>query len=459
MTSPETPVAAPASDAARDTAGYGRGAGILSAGLAATGLVTFGFFALASHSLDATAYKRIVLLWSLMFIVISTIYRPIEQLLSRNIAARRASGIDEHPLRVPAAIQLGFASVFLIAALALRGRIEDGLFDGSATLYWVLVAGVVTYGAAFFARGWLAGHKRFELFGVLVLLDAVARVCFPLAVAFGIGGETVIAVGIAAAPLISLAAIPPALALRGARSGGGDARLAPAAEAALEGPGSEGAEEAMLDFSLSRGAGFALAVLGIFAAEQALLNVPVLTVDASSRNAALAGYVFNVLLIARAPLQLFQAVQLSLLPHLAGLEATEGHAAFRHAVRVTALAIAGFAAAVTLGLVAIGPLVMRTVFGGGFAYSRGGLALMGLGMGFHLFAGTLNQAALARDRHVWAAAAWLGVAAIFVGWLVAAPVTDQLLRVQVGYSGATVLLSLGLLAVLRTTRRGESAQP
>ena len=44
----------------------------------------------------------------------------------------------------------------------------------------------------------------------------------------------------------------------------------------------------------------------------------------TAADAALAGFVFNVLLIARAPLQLFQAIQTSLLPHLAGLEATEG---------------------------------------------------------------------------------------------------------------------------------------
>ena len=454
VSAPETSPAPEGPSTASETAGYGRGAGILSAGLAATGLVTFGFFALASHTLAASEYKRIVLLWSLMFIVISTIYRPIEQLLSRTIAARRATGIEEHPLRGPAAIQLGFAAVFLAVALALRGRIENELFDGSATLYWVLVAGVATYGAAFFARGWLAGHKRFGLFGALVLLDAVARVCFPLAVALGVGGEKLIAIGIAAAPLISLAVIPPALALRGGRgSGRGSdddrASLALAAEAALEGPGSEGAEEAMLDFSLTRGAGFAVAVLGIFAAEQALLNVPVLTVDASSNDATLAGFVFNVLLIARAPLQLFQAVQLSLLPHLAGLEATEGREAFRHAVRVTALAIAAFGAAVAVGLFAIGPPVMRALFGGGFDYARGGLALMGLGMGFHLFAGTLNQAALARGRHLTASAAWILVAGLFIAWLLAAPVSDQILRVETGYCAGTALLSLALLAVLR----------
>ena len=57
-------------------------------------------------------------------------------------------------------------------------------------------------------------------------------------------------------------------------------------------------------------------------AEQTLINAAVLTADATATNAAVAGFVFNALLIARAPLQLFQAIQGSLLPHLAGLNAT-----------------------------------------------------------------------------------------------------------------------------------------
>ena len=59
-------------------------------------------------------------------------------------------------------------------------------------------------------------------------------------------------------------------------------------------------------------------------AEQTLLNAAVLLVDVTAADAAVAGFVFNVLLIARAPLQLFQAIQGSLLPHLAGLEARAG---------------------------------------------------------------------------------------------------------------------------------------
>ncbi|HEX2397779.1 MAG TPA: hypothetical protein VHI73_06535 [Solirubrobacteraceae bacterium] len=429
------------------TAGYGRATGILSAGLAAAGLATFAFFSLSSHVLSAPAYARIVVLWSLMFIVISTIYRPVEQLLSRTIAARRATGLAHaHPLRVPAALQCGFGVLFIAAALALRSPIQDGLFGGSEALYWALLAGVTTYGAAYFARGWLAGYQRFMVFGALVLFDACVRVCFPAAVALGVGGPGTVALGIAAAPALSLLVVPAAFGRRIATLGEEPAgALAPAADAALEGPGAEGAEEALTDLTLTRGAGFAVAVLGIMLAEQTLLNVPVLTVGAAAANVAVAGFVFNVLLIARAPLQLFQAVQLSLLPHLAGLEATEGEAAFRHAIRVTALAIGVFTVAVALGLLAIGPAVMTAVFGGQFEYGRVGLALMGVGMGLHLFAGTLNQAALARDRAAAACAAWLATAAAFVAWLLLAPVTDQVLRVEIGYCGAAGLLSAMLV--------------
>ena len=72
--------------------GYGAGAKILSIGIASTGVVTFAYFAVASYALSDTDYKAIALLWSVLFVIVSVIYRPIEQLLSRTIADRRARG-------------------------------------------------------------------------------------------------------------------------------------------------------------------------------------------------------------------------------------------------------------------------------------------------------------------------------------------------------------------------------
>jgi O-antigen/teichoic acid export membrane protein len=406
---------------------FGSGARLLSIGIAATGLFTFAYFSVASHVLDDDAYGRVSLLWSVLFVTMSVIYRPVEQLLSRTIADRRARGMEGgHPLRVPATIQASFAAVFLVVAFALHGPIKDGLFDGESALYWILIAATMAYAASYFARGYLAGHQWFGLYGALVLFESLSRFCFPVAVAVGVAsGETAVALGIVAAPLASLMVIPWAL------------RRHEAAEAGVEGaaPRDRGA--------MRESAGFAGSVAAIQLAEQTLLNAAVLLVPDSTK----AGVVFSALLIARAPLQLFQAVQTSLLPHLAGLEATEGHEAFARAIRTTILAIAGFAGAVAIGLLAIGPFVMDVLFPSDTNYGRVGLAVIALGMGLHLTAGTFNQAALARGRAHQAAAAWLVAAVVFVVWMVLPVVSDELVRAEVGYAGAAGLLC-GLLYVL-----------
>jgi O-antigen/teichoic acid export membrane protein len=471
---------------------YGSGARILSIGIAATGLFTFAYFSIASHVLSPVDAKRLDLLWSVMFVVISVIYRPIEQLLSRTIAERRAQGHAEHPLRTPIAIQAGFALVFLLVALALHDELVNHVFNGYSALYDVLVFGTLAYAGSYFARGWLAGHEYFALYGGLVLMESTSRICFALAVALGIAsGQTAVALGIAAAPLLSLVVVPAAFARRGHERGATASEppvavnrplaavnrplaavneplaamatdLPPItvdeAAAALAGPGTEGVQEAShSELSLRRGGRFALWVSGIMLSEQMLLNAAVLTVDATSPNRALAGIVFNVMLIARAPLQLFQAIQTSLLPHLTGLEAKEGHAAFARAIRLTVLAVAAFAAATTLGLLLIGPFVMEHIlFGQHFTYKRFGLALIGLGMGMHLTSGALNQAALARNRARAAAACWLIAAVAFVAWMFIPVVGEQVLRTELGYLGATGLLAL-LLALLY--RRGTAADP
>jgi O-antigen/teichoic acid export membrane protein len=448
-----------------DGRSYASGARILSIGIASTGILTFGYFSIASHVLGGEAAKRVDLLWSVMFVIISVIYRPIEQLLSRTIAGRRAMGHSEHALRVPMMIQGSFALIFLALALGLHDQLLR-VFDHDQALYDILIVGTLAYAASYFARGWLAGHERFALFGGLVLMESLSRISFAVAVAVGItSGQTAVALGMAAAPFVSLVVVPAAFARQSAER---ETRRLEApitvdeADAALAGPGTEGVQEtaAHEDLSLRRGGGFAVWVSAIMLSEQTLLNAAVLTVDATSSNGSLAGIVFNILLIARAPLQLFQAIQTSLLPHLTGLEATEGHEAFAKAIRVTVLAITAFAALVALGLLAIGPFVLRHIlFGQQYSYGRVGLALIGAGMGLHLISGALNQAALARDKARAAAACWLVAAAAFVVWMVIPAISDQVLRVEIGYAGATALLAAALAALYRRGSQTLTAAP
>jgi O-antigen/teichoic acid export membrane protein len=429
-------------EAAGPRAGYGRGAAILSVGIGVTGLVTYAYFSLAAHTLSDSDYGGVTLLWSAVFIVVSVLYRPVEQLLSRTIADRDVRGQEgnEH-LRVAATIQLALAALFAVVALALRGPLKDGLFGGSATLYWVMIAAVLWYAASYFARGFLAGHHRFGLYGLLVLLEALSRVAFAVAVAVGIAeGQSAVALGIAAAPLFSLSVVPWALRRR--------LRAAPSA-AGEPLPDDSTPEQAQ--FTLARGAGFAGAVLLIMIAEQTFLNGGPLLVKAteSDGGTALAGFAFNVLLIARAPLQLFQAVQTSILPHLTKLSASGQTDPFRRSVRVTLTAIAAFAGVVALAMLALGPQIMRVAFGAGGGYARGGLVLVALGMGLYLSAATLNQAALAHGRTRQAALCWVGSAIAFVIVLLIPGFDDRVLQVEVAYVGGAMLLCALLYALYR----------
>jgi O-antigen/teichoic acid export membrane protein len=267
-----------------------------------------------------------------------------------------------------------------------------------------------------------------------VFIEACARFLFAVAAVIGIaGGASFVAMGMAAAPFVSLVVVPLAFARR------------PRERARTT------EDEAL---GLARGGRFAVAVLCIMAAEQTLLNAGVIT---TADEGAVAGYVFNALLIARAPLQLFQAVQGSLLPHLAGLEARQGRDEFERAIRVTILAIAGFAALVALGLLLVGPFAMSILFDDETSYGRLGLAAVALGMGAHLAAGTLNQAALARDHAGTAAVAWVVSAVVFVAWMLGDVVENELTRAEVGYLGATALLCALLALVYRRASSATAA--
>jgi O-antigen/teichoic acid export membrane protein len=171
--------------------------------------------------------------------------------------------------------------------------------------------------------------------------------------------------------------------------------------------------------------------------------------EGGAEGAALAGFTFNVLLIARAPLQLFQSVQTAILPVLTRLRASGETDPFRRSVNLTLMAIAGFAGVVALVMLVAGPALMDVVFGGEFDYDRGGLVLIALGMGFYLSAATLNQAALARGHARPAAICWLGSAAAFVTFLATVSFDDRVLQVEVGYLAAALVLCGSLYGLYR----------
>jgi O-antigen/teichoic acid export membrane protein len=446
------PAPAQPGDADERVKTYGRGAAILSVGIGVTGLVTYAYFALASHTLSSHDYGGITLLWSTIFIIVSVLYRPVEQMLSRTISDRDVRGQEGHEhLRVAVTIQLVLAAVFLVAALALHHPLKK-LLNGSSTLYWVLIGAVLGYAASYFARGFLAGHRRFGLYGGLVFMEAISRFMFALVVAVGIfSGQSVVALGMVAAPLFSLSVVPWAVRRSLKRSDPARTDTDEVYRDEMDAASSaEPSEEA--EFTLSHGTGFAAAVLLIMISEQTFLNAGPLLVKATegAAGSAVAGFVFNALLIARAPLQLFQAIQTSILPSLTRMAVGGEDDPFRRSVRLTLRAVAVFASGVALAFLALGPWLMHVLFGGAHQYARGGLVVVAIGMGVYLSAATLNQAALAQARAREAAVAWVCTAIVFIAYL-AIPwgFHDKVLQVEFGYLGASTLLCTLLYLLYR----------
>jgi O-antigen/teichoic acid export membrane protein len=349
-------------------------------------------------------------------------------------------------MRVAARIQLGLAAFFAVVALVLRGPIQDNLLEGNETLYWVFFGAVLFYAASYFARGFLAGQRSFGLFTALILSESVFRTSFAVLVAVSLlEGQSAVAIGIVAAPSLSLMVVPLAFARRAKKT---QARPEPAARAT-------DAEE---EFSMRHGTGFAASVLVIMFSEQAFLNAGPL-VARGLQGAAAAGFIFNVLMIARAPLQLFQAVSTSILPHLTSLHTSTEEGSereFHRSVRMVLLGIAAFTGLAFLAMAIAGPKLMQIAFSDKFTYDREGLLLVTVGMGLYLASVTVNQACLAQGQVRRAAARWIGCAALFIAWNFIPLVSNEFRRVEIGFTlAAGILFGLLFLIYRRPHERAE----
>jgi O-antigen/teichoic acid export membrane protein len=432
------------------SAEYGRTASFLAIGVGLTGLITYAYFLIASHVLSKPDYGQITVLWSAVFITISTLYRPVEQLLSRHISERLVHGEPiRQPMRVASTIQLGLALTFAVVALALRGPIQDDLLEGNQTLYWVFFGAVLFYAASYFARGFLAGQRQFGLFTALILSESVFRTLFAVLVAVSLlSGQSAVAIGIVAAPSLSLMVVPAAFLFRAKKKQGAAPSMA----------GPEAEDRPAHDFSMKEGGGFAAAVLVIMFSEQAFLNAGPL-VARGLQGASAAGFIFNVLMIARAPLQLFQAVSTSILPHLTSLHTStdpDSEREFHRSVRGVLIGVAGFAAVTAIAVLIAGPKLMQIAFSDKFTYDRPGLLLVTLGMGLYLASVTLNQACLAQGQVRRAAARWIACATFFIAWNFVPLVGDEFRRVEIGFAlTAGVLFALLYLVYRRPHERAE----
>lgn len=371
------------------------GAWLLSAAMLVSGALTYAFHLLVARTLGPADFGRIAVLWAAVFLAATAIFRPLEQTTARAVADRLARGEDARSvLRSVAVVCLAGIGLTVCVTAAAWGPVTDRLFQGDDFLTAMFLVGVVLFSVVYVGRGLLGGVRWFRGYAASLCIDGVVRMLMAAPLVF-VASERLAAVAVVGAGVVGIGAPLAARAgdLRRLLTGG-----------------------AVAPFPIRAAVVFAAPASVISLVDQTLVNGGPLLVAASGGPHATtaAGLVFAATMIVRAPVYVFQGLGASLLANLTHLNATADSARMRAAV-IRIASIMFVAGAVTLALaVAVGPILLRKLFGPAYIADRMQLGALGAGVGVYLAASTLSQALLASDRGGRASLAWLGSLGVFL---------------------------------------------
>ncbi|HRW40830.1 MAG TPA: hypothetical protein P5193_04715 [Microthrixaceae bacterium] len=390
-------------------------------GLAASGIASYAFLALSARALGPDAFAPLSVLWATLFVAGPGLFQPVEQELSRSVAARVAGGTGfALLLRRSVVLTAGLYGVAVAVAAVASPFIVEDLFGGQWSLWVALVLGIGGYAVSHVVRGYLAATQRFGRYAVWFVADGATKTLPGVVLAV----LAVTTTGWYAAVLAIAAYVGAAAAGRGRWDTG------PPVE-----PESAWGE-------LTRSMGH---LLVSSLAVAALLNAGTVAVAllATPAEADRAGIFLTGLVIARMPLFFYQAIQAALLPRLTAM-ATQGriHDFRRDLARM--MGLLGVLTVVTIiaALVA-GSWMVGLLFGSEYRVLTGAdMALLALASMLAMGALTLGQAlvALHHQARVW----WPWIVGLVAFAATAVNSSDDLfLRVE-----AASVVSSGLVLVL-----------
>lgn len=406
-------------------------------GLVLNGIGAYAFTMLAARGLDRALgeaagqdeFSSLAVLWAAVFLAAPGLFLPVEQEVSRTVAARRARGEGASGVvRQSALLGTGLLALVIAGTVVSLPWTFDLFFDEQPMLLAGFVLALVGYCAAHLVRGVLAGAGRFDGYAVYFGAEGVLRVLVGLVfLVVGVSAAGPYGLSVGVVPFVAVA-----LSLRGQRG-----LVAP-------GPPSRAGE---LTASLS-------ALLAGALLTALLLNAGPLAIEilASPEESAEAGRFLAALLIARVPLFLFQAVQASLLPKLALLAGGQRWADFVAALRKLLLAVGGLGVVATLVAWSIGPTVVRLTFGEGYVVGNRDLGLLAVSSSVFMLAVALGQSLIALSSPARMALGWAAGVVVFA--TVTALGDDLYLRVELGLVAGTATVA-GLLAAMVAVRLRE----
>ncbi|MGY1821247.1 lipopolysaccharide biosynthesis protein [Geodermatophilus sp. SYSU D00079] len=373
-----------------------RQVGPVAIGLGVLGLASFAFLSVSGRALGPAELAPLGTLWVLINALGPALFQPLEQEVGRAVASRAAHGQGARPVFLRACALAGGLIVLAGAVLLLaREPLADEVFAGQDVLVAALFLGLVGLGAEHLTRGAFAGGGAFPRYGAQLGIDGVLR----------IGSAAVLAVvGVSTAGwygvFLGLAPIAAVLLTAG--------WLGPANQ---PGPHHSWGE-------LSHAVGWL--TLGALASQFVINAAPVAAnLLAGPQEQARAGIFISVLVLARVPLFLFAAIQASFLPGMAALAAEGDTAGFRRRLNLIAGAVTALGAAGLLVILAVGPWLVRLVYGAEYVTTRADLWPLAAASGLFMLASVLAQTLVSVRGYRASVLGWLaGTAAFLLGLLV-----------------------------------------
>lgn len=400
------------------------GTTMVAGGTAVLGAASYIHLAVAGHSLSKPDMAGVSVLWTVVMSVGIGLFFPIEQELTRIVAARAVRGEGAAPvLRKAGLLTAGIIAAVLGALFVFARPLADRLFHGDLQLVTVLAGAFLGMALCYLTRGILAGTGRFTAYGTQLAVDGGLRIVLAFAcAAAGLHSALAFSLILVVAPLAALlVTLPPTL--RAARSGG---------------------TVRTRDLVRDLGPLIASTLLSQVVVNAAVMSTQLL----EPTRTALISALLSALVLARVPLFVFGSLQASLLSGLSTVVAGGDQAGFARMVRKAGLVVLGLGAVGGVPAVLIGPWLIEILFGAAPG-QLGHIDFLWFSVGTtcYMLAMVLGQAQMVLHKHRAQLACWVFGTAVLLG-ITLLP-GDISVRVGLAYATGSLATAAAMLLTLR----------
>lgn len=385
-------------------------------GFLAVGLSGFVLLASGPRLLGPAEYSKLAVAWTILLAFGIGLGAPAEQTISRAVAGGAGSTVVT---RVRRRLLWMSALSLVLPTCALFGI--DVLFENDLLWSASVALGAFGWAAVEPPRGVLSGMARFDAFGGVVTVEAVARIVLVGLAWLGVGPASLLLGCSLWLPMWVSAGVAAVLVRRG-----GTRPPTP------EGASSEGD-------ALSYQIRFTVVAL----AGQIALSFGSVWLQASSADPALAGRYVSALTYMRIPITLVGGLVVVVLSSTSAAFSRGERTVARSIAARSTVSGAALGVGTTIVLLLAAPVGLRIFYGSELDLGPATLVLMGAGTVAAMVAGVLTQSLFGCSMGRMAAAIWSAVAAVVCVLSVAAGTSDLVLAGVAFLGQAVAAAALG----------------